>query len=107
MIEGIEILGYDGKDNRLVHFKYKDAIFWTLTELFEGYTVKDVDRLYQEHLKLVEQLKESENARKARYAAMSEEERKSYYESMRAIFERWQDEAETNWVLTEREKKNL
>ena len=107
MIEGIEILGYDGKDNRLVHFKYKDAIFWTLTELFEGYTVKDFDRLYQEHLKLVEQLKESENARKARYAAMSEEERKSYDESMRAIFERWQDEAETNWVLTEREKKNL
>ena len=99
MIEGVEILGYDGKDNRLVHYKYKDAVFWSLAESFEGYTVKDFDRLYQEHLKLVEQLKEAEIARKAKYAAMSEEERKSYDESMKAIFERWQDEAETNLAL--------
>lgn len=99
MIEGVKILDRIGNNGRVTHFEYKGHEGWWLSETFEKATKKDFDDYITECIGFGKELEEIEQRIEAKRAKMTPEERARQDEADRAVFERWQDEANTNAIL--------
>lgn len=99
MIKGVKVLGRSGKNGRVTHFEYQKHEGWWLTEKFEKATKQDFDNYIKDCIAFGEELEESKKNIAAQRAAMAPEERERQDEADRVIFERWQDEANTNLYL--------
>lgn len=99
MIKGVKIIRRFGKDNRVTEFTYKDYRGGCLTADFEKMTRDDFEALVKENHEWRKKWDEAKKRIDARRAAMTPEERARQDEADRAVFERWQDEANTNMTL--------
>lgn len=99
MIEGVKLIERSGANNRVTHFKYKGHEGWWLTERFNKATKQDFDDYIKECIEWGNELKEIDKRIAAQRAAMTPEERVRQDKADRAVFERWQDEANTNAIL--------
>lgn len=99
MKKGVRIIGRNGKNNRVTHFEYKGIEYWTLTSEFENMTDSDFDKLHQKSMDENEKWDAVKKRIEKKRAAMTPEERAGWDEADRVIFERWQDEANTNLYL--------
>ncbi len=99
MIKGVKVLGRSGKNGRVTHFEYKKHEGWWLTEKFEKATKQDFDNYIKECVAFGKELEENKQRIAAQRTAMTPEERERQDEADRVIFERWQDEANTNAIL--------
>lgn len=99
MIIGVKIISQFGENNRVTEFTYNGYSGGWLTEKFNNATQEDFDKFIKEceHTKgkKAQILKQIEEER----ARMTPEERTRQDEADRAVFERWQDEANTNAYL--------
>ena len=99
MIKGLEIIDRSGKDGRITHFTYRDIGYWLLTSEFENMKDVDFERLYNNSLQENRKWGEAKRQVEIQRAAMTPEERAGWDEADRAVFERWQDESNTNAIL--------
>lgn len=99
MIKGVKFIERSGKNGRVTHFEYKNHEGWWLTEKFNSATKQDFDNYIEECLAFGKEMEELDKRIDAERAAMTPEERAGWDEADRAIFERWQDEANTNAIL--------
>lgn len=99
MKKGVKIIGRNGKNNRVTHFEYKGIEYWTLASEFEKMTDSDFDKLHQNSMNEKRKWDKVGKRIEKERAAMTPEERAGWDEADRAVFERWQDEANTNAIL--------
>ena len=99
MIKGVKIIRRFGKDNRVTEFTYKDYHGGCLTEEFNKMTLSDFEKLVKESHEWQKKWDEAGKRIEKERAAMTPEERERQDEADRVIFERWQDEANTNLYL--------
>lgn len=99
MIKGVKIIRQFGKDNRVTEFTYKDYHGGCTTEKFNQMTLSDFEALVKEGHEWRKKLDEADKRIAAQRAAMTPEERARQDEADRVVFERWQDEANTNAIL--------
>ena len=99
MIKGVKVIERSGKNGRITHFKYKGVEYWNTTEEFEKMQEKDFIKLHEESMKDKKHWEEVDKRIAAQRAAMTPEERERQDEADRVVFERWQDEANTNLYL--------
>lgn len=99
MIKGVKFLGRSGVNGRVTHFEYNGHEGWWLTEIFEKATKQDFDNYIKGCIALGKELEASKQRIAIQRAAMTPEERAGWDEADRAVFERWQDEANTNAIL--------
>lgn len=99
MIKGLKIVDRSGKDGRVTHFSYKGLGYWVLTSEFEKMKDADFDNLYKNSLQENKKWEDAKRRIETQRAAMTPEERAGWDEADRAVFERWQDEANTNAIL--------
>lgn len=99
MIKGVKVIRQFGKDNRITEFTYKDYHGGCLTEDFNKMTIADFEKLLEESLEWQRKCDEAIKRIETQRAAMTPEERAGWDEADRAVFERWQDEANTNAIL--------
>ena len=99
MIKGVKVIRQFGKDNRITEFTYKDYHGGCLTEDFNKMTIADFEKLLEESLEWQRKCDEAIKCIETKRAAMTPEERAGWDEADRAVFERWQDEANTNAIL--------
>ena len=99
MIKGVKIIRQFGKDNRVTEFAYKDYRGGCLTEDFNKMTIADFEKLVKENHEEKKKWVAVKKRIEAQRAAMPPEERAGWDEADRAVFERWQDEANTNAIL--------
>lgn len=99
MIKGVKIIERIGENGRVTHFEYKGIGYWLQTTVFDKMTAPDFDKLHRESMQDQKKWDEAKKRIEARRAAMTPEERARQDEADRAVFERWQDEANTNMTL--------
>lgn len=99
MIRGVKVIERIGANGRVVHFKYKDYESWWLAETFDNMTQEMLDEAVKESRRKAEEWDEADKRIAAQRAAMTPEERARQDEADRVVFERWQDEANTNAIL--------
>lgn len=99
MIHGVKIIRQFGHDNRVTEFSYKNYHGGCLTEKFNAMTKDDFEALNQQAISDRKHWEEVDKRNAAQRAAMTPEERERQDEADRVIFERWQDEANTNLYL--------
>lgn len=99
MIHGVKIIRQFGKDNRVTEFSYKNYHGGCLTEKFKSMTKDDFESLNQQAIADRKRLEEVDKRIAAQRAAMTPEERERQDEADRVVFERWQDETNTNLYL--------
>lgn len=99
MIKGLKVIGRNGKNGRVTHFEYKGIGYWVLTSDFEKMKDGDFAKLHQDSMTEKKKWKEVDKRITAQRVAMTPEERARQDEADRAVFERWQDEANTNAIL--------
>lgn len=95
----VKIISRNGENGRVTHFEYKGIGYWMLTIEFEKMTDSDFDRLHQNSMQEKKKWDKVSKRIEAQRAAMTPEERSGWDEADRAVFERWQDEANTNMYL--------
>lgn len=106
MIKGVKIIRQFGKGNRVTEFTYKDYHGGCLTEKFNKMTLADFERLIKESREDQKKWDAVKKRIEEKRAAMTPEERAGWDEADRAVFERWQDEANTNAILGGYEPKD-
>lgn len=99
MIDGVKIIGHFGKNNKITEFTYKHFHGGRLTEEFNAMTKEDFELLDKQAIEDGIKDLELEKRIAEKRAAMTPEERVRQDEADRAVFERWQDEANTNAIL--------
>lgn len=99
MIKGLRFINRIGKNGRVTHFTYKGHEGWWLTERYDNATQKDFDDYVKDCKEFGKEVKDTLKRIEARRAAMTPDERARQDEADRAVFERWQDEANTNMTL--------
>lgn len=99
MIRGVKIIRQFGKDSRVTEFSYKNYHGGCLTEKFNAMTKEDFEILNKQAIENKKERNEIAKRIAAQRAAMPPEERAGWDEADRAVFERWQDEANTNAIL--------
>lgn len=99
MIKGVKVIERSGKNGRITHFKYKGVEYWNTTEEFEKMQEDDFIKLHDESMKYRKHLAEVDKRIADKRATMTPEELERQDEADRVIFERWQDEANTNLYL--------
>lgn len=99
MIKGLKFIKRSGKDGRVTNFIYKGYEGWWLTEEYEKATKKDFEDYVERCKEFGRELDEVQKRIDAKRSAMTPEERAGWDEADRAVFERWQDEANTNAIL--------
>lgn len=99
MIKGVKVIRQFGKDNRVTEFTYKDYHGGCLTEDFNKMTIADFEKLVDESHEWQRRCDEAIKRIETQRAAMIPEERAGWDEADRAVFERWQDEANANAIL--------
>lgn len=99
MIKGVKIVRQFGENNRVTEFSYKGHVGGWLTEKFNNAAKVDFDAFAEEAMTLSNGWKEVDKHIATQRAAMTPEQRASQDEADRAVFERWQDEANTNTIL--------
>ena len=99
MIKGVKVIERSGKNGRVIHFQYKGVEYWNTTENFEEMQEEDFIKLHEESMKDKERWAEIDNRIATKHDSMTTEERERQDESDRVVFERWQDEANTNAIL--------
>ena len=99
MIKGLKIIDRSGKDGRVTHFIYRGIGYWLLTSEFENMKEVDFERLYNSSLQENMKWKDAKRQMETQRAAMTPEESAGWDEADRAVFEHWQDEANTNAIL--------
>ena len=99
MIKGVKIIRQFGKGNRVTEFTYKGYHGGCLTENFNKMTLADFEKLVKDSREDQKKWDEVKNRIEKERAAMTPEERAGWDEADRAVFERWQDEANTNAIL--------
>lgn len=95
-MKGVEIVERIGKDGIVTHYRYKGRDQYMPTEKFASATEADFEEKLRQTMLLEKEAKGREEARKKKIEAMSEDERRVYYNCNQALYERWQDETETN-----------
>ena len=99
MIQGVKIIRTFGKNNRVTEFSYKSYHGGCLTERFNAMTKDDFELLHKQAIEERTKWEEVDKRIAAQRAAMTPEERARQDEADRVVFERWQDEANTNAIL--------
>lgn len=99
MINRVKVIRQFGKDNRVTEFTYKNYHGGCLTEDFNKMTISDFEKLVKENREWKKKFDETAKRIESQRAAMTPEERAGWDEADRAVFERWQDEANTNVIL--------
>lgn len=99
MIKGVKVIERIGENKQIVHFRYKDYESWWLAEEFDNMTKEVLDNVVEESRNKAKQWDEVKKRIESQRAAMTSEERAGWDEADRAVFERWQDEANTNAIL--------
>ncbi len=99
MIKGVKVIERIGVNGRVVHFKYKDYESWWLAEEFDNMTEESLDEAVEESRRKAKKWDEARKRIEEQRARMTPEERARQDEADRVVFERWQDEANTNAVL--------
>jgi len=99
MIKGVKIISQFGENNRVTEFSYKNYKGGCLTEDFESMTEDDFELLNKQAIDDKKHWDEIGKRISDERAAMTTEERARWDEADRAVFERWQDEANTNAIL--------
>lgn len=91
MREKIKILEYQF-DGKVVFFELEGFKFLLARAFFERYNDEDFKRMVEESRSQSKKDAAYKRARKERFEAMTEDERKLKNENDRLFFERWQDE---------------
>lgn len=99
MIKGVKIIRKFGENNRVTEFSYKNYKGGCLTEYFESMTEDDFELLNKQVIDDKKHWNEVGKRISDERAVMTTEEREIQNEADRAVFERWQDEANTNAIL--------
>lgn len=99
MKKGVNIIERMGENGRVTHFEYKGIEYWTMTSEFERMTDSDLSKLHKDSISDKKKWDEVKNRIEKERSAMTPEERAGWDEADRAVFERWQDEANTNAIL--------
>ena len=99
MIKGVKIIRQFGRNNRVTEFTYKDYHGGCLTDDFNKMTIDDFEKMADEGHEWQIKCNEAVKRIEAQRASMTPEERAGWDEADRAVFERWQDEANTNAFL--------
>ena len=99
MIKGVKIIRQFGRSNRVTEFTYKDYHGGCLTDDFNKMTIDDFEKMADEGHEWQIKCNEAVKRIEAQRASMTPEERAGWDEADRAVFERWQDEANTNAFL--------
>lgn len=99
MIREVKIIRQFGRNNRVTEFSYKNYKGGCLTEEFEAMTKDDFELLNKQAIDDKKHWEEVDKRITAQRASMTPEERARWDEADRVVFERWQDEANTNTIL--------
>lgn len=99
MIKGVKIIRQFGRNNRVTEFTYKDYHGGCLTDDFNKMSIDDFEKMADEGHEWQIKCNEAVKRIEAQRASMTPEERAGWDEADRAVFERWQDEANNNAFL--------
>lgn len=99
MIKGVKVIERFGENGRVTHFVYKNNEGWWLTETFEKASQKDFDDYIKACDEFGLEMEKLQKQIDEKRVKMTPEERARQDEADRVVFERWQDEANTNAYL--------
>lgn len=99
MRKGVNVIDRIGENGRVTHFEYRGIEYWAVTSEFEKMTDSDFVKLHEDSMSDKKKWEEVKKRIEKERASMTPEERAGWDEADRAVFERWQDEANTNAFL--------